>query len=117
VAISSQGDNVSSQVDARFGRAPWFIIIDTERDGFQAVENNQNLNAPQGAGIQSAQTVANHGVNAVLTGHCGPKAFSVLARVGIKVYAGVEGTVSDAVEQFNAGALQESDGADVEGHW
>jgi predicted Fe-Mo cluster-binding NifX family protein len=117
VAVSAQGGELSSLVDARFGRAPWFIIADTESEDFLAVENTQNLNAPQGAGIQAAQTVANQDVKAVLTGHCGPKAFRVLTQAGIKLYVGVEGKVSDALEQLKAGTLQESVGADVEGHW
>jgi predicted Fe-Mo cluster-binding NifX family protein len=101
----------------RFGRAPWFIIADTETGEFQAVRNDQNLGAAQGAGIQSAQRVANHGAHVVLTGHCGPKAFRVLKAAGVSVHVGVAGAVSDAIEQFKAGALREADQADVEGHW
>jgi len=117
VAVTSQGAELSSQVDQRFGRAACFIIADTDADTVQTVRNEQNVNAPQGAGIQSAQAVVNHGVQAVLTGHCGPKAFRVLATAGIKVYVGLEGTVSEALENFRAGELREAPTADVEGHW
>ena len=98
-------------------RARWFIIADTSSEDFLAVENTQNVNAPQGAGIQAAQTVASKNVQAVLTGHCGPKAFHVLTQAGIKVYVGVEGAVSGALEQLKAGTLKEALTSDVEGHW
>ena len=78
IAITSQGPSLDSLVDPRFGRAKHFILADTEADAFTAHDNAQNLNAPQGAGIQAAQTVARLGAEAVLTGHVGPKAFAVL---------------------------------------
>ena len=99
------------------GRAAWFIISDSETGEFEAVKNEQNLAAAQGAGIQSAQLVVNHGAQAVLTGHCGPKAFRVLKAANVRIYVGVDGTVQDALEKFKAGSLQEAAEADVEGHW
>ena len=117
VAITAQGADLSSTVDPRFGRAKYFIIADTESGGFEAVDNAQNLNAPQGAGIQAAQNVSAKGAEVLITGHCGPNAFRTLSAAGIKVVVGAEGTVSEALEKFKAGELKESEGADVEGHW
>ena len=117
LAITSQGTELSSPVDPRFGRAKHFIIAEADSGDFEAVDNTQNLNAPQGAGIQAAQNVANRGVKAVLTGHMGPNAFRTLSVAGIKVFAGVDGTVAEALEKFKAGGFQESKAADVEGHW
>lgn len=117
VAVSSKGPDRTSQVDERFGRAAWFVIVDTDTDAVQAVKNEQNLSAAQGAGIQSAQTVVNHEVQAVLTGHCGPKAFKVLASAGVPVYLGIRGDVSNAVEQLRRRELTKAVQADVEGHW
>ncbi|MFH0965684.1 MAG: NifB/NifX family molybdenum-iron cluster-binding protein [Planctomycetota bacterium] len=117
IAVSSQGPHLSSGVDARFGRAPWFIVIDADTGAFETVRNEQNVQAAQGAGIQSAQLVVNHGAQAVLTGHCGPKAFRVLKAAGVRVYLGLDATVADALEKFKAGSLDESSQADVEGHW
>ena len=117
VAVSSQGTDLASAVDPRFGRAPYFVIVDTDSDQVEAVDNEQNLNAPQGAGIQSAQCVINQGVEAVVTGHCGPNAFRTLSAAGIALYLGVDGTVGEAVEKLKEGTLQAADAADVEGHW
>ena len=117
IAVTSQGPTLESDVDPRFGRARYFIVADTETGEFRAVDNEQNLNAAQGAGIQAAQLVAAQGIEAVLTGHCGPKAFQVLTAAGIKIFNGADGTVADAIERLKSGELTETDGADVGGHW
>jgi len=117
VAITAEGKELESPVDSRFGRAKFFIVVDTTTEQFEAVDNKQNVNAPQGAGIQAAQIVTEHGAEAVLTGHCGPKAFRALSASDIKVYVGVTGTVAEALESFKAGTLTEAKAADVEGHW
>jgi len=117
IAISSNGKDLNSDIDLRFGRAFGFIIYNTDDDTFSFADNNQNLNAPQGAGIQSAQNVANQNVDAIITGHCGPKAFKVLSEAGVKIYTGAEGTVKETVQKFKKGELQEALSADVEGHW
>ena len=117
IAITCRGSGLGAEVDPRFGRAKTFMIYDTETGGLEAVDNTQNLNASQGAGIQAAGNVSEHGVECVLTGHCGPKAFRALTAAGIKIVIGVEGAVSDAIANFKAGNLKPADAADVEGHW
>ena len=117
VAITSQGTELDSQVDPRFGRAKFFIVVDTETGEFKAVDNAQNLNAAQGAGIQAGRNVAELGVTSVITGHVGPKAFSVLQTAGIKIYTGAAGTINAALEQLKSGSLQCTENATVEGHW
>jgi len=117
IAVTAQGTDPESQVDPRFGRAKYFVVIDTDSDDFEAVDNAQNLNAAQGAGIQAARNVAELGVEAVLTGHCGPNAFRTLTAAGIKVFTGASGSVKEAVEKFKSGELVEASDADVTGHW
>jgi predicted Fe-Mo cluster-binding NifX family protein len=117
VAVTSQGEDMSSEVDPRFGRAAYFIVIDTETGAATAHENSQNLNAAQGAGIQAARNVIELGVEAVVTGNVGPKAFSVLKSGDVEVHIGAEGTVADAIEKMKAGQLECTNAANVEGHW
>ena len=117
VAVTSQGRELDPPVDPRFGRAKYFLVVDTETGDFSATDNSQNLNAAQGAGIQAGKNVVDLGVEAVITGHVGPKAFATLQAGGMQVYTGATGTAAEAVEQFKAGALKQSTGADVEGHW
>ena len=117
IAITSQGQDLDSQVDPRFGRAKFFIVIDTEADGFTVADNGMNLNAAQGAGIQAGRNVVELGVEAVITGHIGPKAFATLQAGNVKLYTGAAGTVAEVIEQFKEGKLEQTDAADVEGHW
>jgi predicted Fe-Mo cluster-binding NifX family protein len=117
VAVTSQGPDSSSQVDPRFGRARYFIVVDTDSGEFTAHDNTKNVDAVQGAGIQAGRTVVDLGVAAVITGHVGPKAFATLQAGGIEVYPGASGTVNEAVEAFKAGQLQPAEKANVEGHW
>jgi predicted Fe-Mo cluster-binding NifX family protein len=117
IAITAQGKALTSPLDPRFGRAPMFLVYDLDAETFAVVDNAQNLNAAQGAGIQAAQTVAGLGVQAVVTGHCGPKAFRVLLAAGIQVFTTEATTVTEALEQYRAGTLTEAKAADVEGHW
>ena len=85
VGITSNGENLDSDIDQRFGRCKYFIIVDTETMDFEAL-SNENMMASGGAGIQAAQTIANKGVEAVITGNIGPNAFQTLAAAGIKIY-------------------------------
>ncbi|MBC8206673.1 MAG: NifB/NifX family molybdenum-iron cluster-binding protein [Kiritimatiellaeota bacterium] len=117
IAITTSGTDLTAPVDTRFGRAASFIVYDTESETFEVADNNQNLNAPQGAGIQTAQNVAATGAKTVITGHCGPKAFRILSASNIAVYPCSAATVQEALELFKTGKLTEANGADVEGHW
>ena len=117
VVVTSQGADLDSAVDPRFGRAKFLVLINTETGEFTAHDNTQNLNAVQGAGVQAAQNVVSLGVAAVITGNVGPKAFAALQAGDVKPYIGATGSVHDAVERFKDGRLQCADKATVEGHW
>jgi predicted Fe-Mo cluster-binding NifX family protein len=117
IAISAEGKSPDSPVDTRFGRAKYFIVHDDETGGWDAIDNIQNLQAAQGAGIQSASTVANAGCTTLITGHCGPKAFAALNKAGLTVFTVAGGTVREAVESFKRSELRKLEAADVDGHW
>ncbi|MFA6997808.1 MAG: NifB/NifX family molybdenum-iron cluster-binding protein [Victivallaceae bacterium] len=117
IAISTNGNDLNAAMDSRFGRAPRFIIFDNEKNTFEVIDNKQNLNAAQGAGIQSAMTVINSGAGAVITGHCGPKAFRVLNEAGLAIYNTEAKTVSEALQLYADDKLIIAKDADVEGHW
>jgi predicted Fe-Mo cluster-binding NifX family protein len=117
IAVTAHGPELDSQLDVRFGRAKYFIVLDTETSQVQAVDNTINLNATQGAGIQAAQKIASLGVCAVITGQVGPKAFTALQAGNISVFVAANGSVREVLEQFKAGRLKQGDRATVEGHW
>jgi predicted Fe-Mo cluster-binding NifX family protein len=117
IVVTAQGKDLDSEVDPRFGRSKWNIIVDTESGSYEALDNARNLDLARGAGIQAAEKVSRLGVEALLTGHCGPNAFRTLSAAGLKVFVGASGTVREAVERFKLGELVPAEGPDREGHW
>ena len=112
ICVTSQGKTLDDQVDPRFGRCQFFIVVDTDTLDFEAVEN-QNAQFSGGAGIQSGQLVASKGVKAVLTGNVGPNAFQTLTAGGIKIYTGLSGKIRDAVEKYKGGSLKPTENPNV----
>jgi predicted Fe-Mo cluster-binding NifX family protein len=117
VAFTTSGKDLESPLDTRFGRAPGFLIYDVDSSTVEYIDNQQSLDAAQGAGIQAAETVVRSGAQVVVTGHCGPKAFRVLSAAGVKVYNTDQPTVAAALAAYKAGTLKPAESADVEGHW
>ncbi|MBN2653677.1 MAG: NifB/NifX family molybdenum-iron cluster-binding protein, partial [Nitrospirae bacterium] len=109
LCITSMGRHIDARVDERFGRASYFLIIDTETMEIDPV-HNEAQSAEQGAGIKAAQIVCDKGAEAILTGFLGPKAFSALTSSKIKIYenASSRDTVKDAIEKFKNGDYQET---------
>jgi len=116
IAVTSTGPDLDSQVEPRFGRCPYFLIVDSETFEFEAVEN-PNVALGGGAGIQSAQLLSNRGVQTVLTGNCGPNAFATLGAGEIQVIVGVGGVVRQVVEQFKQGAFSGATEPNVVSHF
>ena len=104
IAVSSSGDNLEAQLDPRFGRCGYFLIVDTDNMDFESFPN-ENATRGGGAGIQSAQLIASKGAQAVITGRCGPNAVQTLNAAGIKLYTGQNGRIRDAVEKLKQGQM------------
>ncbi|MGQ9921159.1 MAG: NifB/NifX family molybdenum-iron cluster-binding protein [Desulfobacca sp.] len=101
IAISSNGPSLQDRVDPRFGRAAGFVIVDLKTGASQYLDNGRGQMLGQGAGIQAAQTIARAGVQVLLTGQVGPKAFQALSAAGINIVQHMEGlTVGQALEEF-----------------
>lgn len=115
ICISATGGNLEAQVEPRFGRCPYFMIVDSETMQSEAV-SNVSSGATGGAGIQAAQIVANKGVKVVITGNVGPNAFAALSASGIHIVTGASGTVKEVVEKFKRGELGKTDGPTVGEH-
>ena len=112
VAISVQGNDLSSPVDPRFGRARGFLIVDPDTGDFDSL-TNPNVDAAGGAGIRTAQMISDRGVEAVVTGNIGPNAFRVLDSAGVKVFTGASGTAREALEAYKDGKLTQAGTATV----
>ena len=116
IAITSTGKTLDSQVDQRFGRAAYFLVIDSDTMDFSVIEN-ESVAAAGGAGITSAKSVIDAGAEAVLTGNCGPNAQRTLSAAGLKLYTGAAGTIEEAIELFKNGKLTEATGPNVDTHF
>jgi len=117
IAFTTSGNDLDAPLDSRFGRAPKFIILDPDTGNYEVIENEKNLNAADGAGIKSAETIAKSGAGILITGHCGPKAFRVLTAANVRVYNTEAKTVSEALALYRSGKLKSASSADVESHW
>ncbi len=108
IAISSTGKNLESEIDARFGRCPYFLIAEVDDKEIKRVKAIENTAAGQtgGAAITATEIVANEKVNIVITTNVGPKTFSVFRQFGIKIYQG-QGKIKEVIQQFIEGKLTE----------
>ena len=116
IVVSASSPELSSPIDPIFGRCDYFLFVDSENMQFEAIEN-PNITSSSGAGIQSAQLVANKGANVLLTGSCGPNAFHTLKTAGVEVIVGVKGTVQEAIQQYKSGKLQLATQSNVSSHF
>lgn len=115
IAITSSGNHLDSQIDPRFGRCQYFMIVDPDTMDFKAMPN-ENAMASGGGGIQAAQTIVNARINTLITGNLGPNAFEVLSAAGIETMIGASGTVRHALELYNSDILHSAAGATVGAH-
>lgn len=116
VAVTAQGKTMESNIDPRFGRCQYFVIVDTEAGAFETIENTA-LDSTGGAGIRAAQMLSERKVDALITGNVGPNAIRTLKAEGIKAYTGASGTVQDAVNALKKGELDLAVKATVETHF
>jgi len=117
IAVTSKGDTLDSEVDPRFGRAEYILVVDSETFEFNVIDNSENRNAFKGAGIQAASKISEFKADALLTGYCGPNAFTTLEAAGIKACDNVSGTIREAIEKFNNGKYEYLDAPNAEGQW
>ena len=117
IAVTSRGPDLDDQVDPRFGRAAYILVVDSETFDFDVLDNKENVNALKGSGIQAATMISEKGAEVLLTGFCGPNAFKALQAARIGVANDASGTVKDAVKAYLEGKLPLADQANVEGHW
>jgi len=116
IAVSATAPGLDAEVEPRFGRSQYFIIVDPQSMEFEALDNS-NAMAAGGAGISTAQMIASKGAEVVLTGNCGPNAHQTLSAAGIQVITGVSGGIKDAIEAYKAGRFQSSAQPSVDAHY
>jgi predicted Fe-Mo cluster-binding NifX family protein len=119
IAVTAENAAPEATVEERFGRARGFVLYDTDNASISWQDNDQNLQAAQGAGIQAAKHVIESGAGALIARNVGPKAFDLLGRNGVSIFLcpGECRTVGDAVERFSKGSLEQLTSSNQQGHW
>ena len=116
ICVTATANSLDAQIDPRFGRCSYFILVDSETMQFEAVPN-MAAGASGGAGIQAAQAIASKGVKLLITGNVGPKAFQALAAAGIEIATGAFGSVRESIEKYQRGELSKAGAPTVGGHF
>ena len=118
IAICAQTNDVQAAVDSRFGRAAFFAVYDDAAQTWEFIPNRQNLQAAQGAGLQSAQLLVDADIQVLLACNVGPKAMAALTGSGIRVFQAARGqTLQQALAAYQSNKLTAVDQATVNGHW
>ena len=116
ICITATASSLDAQIDPRFGRCSYLVIVESETMQFETIPN-MAAGASGGAGIQAAQTIANKGVKLLITGNVGPKAFQALSAAGIDVATGAFGTVKESIEKYKRGELSKTGAPTIGGHF
>jgi predicted Fe-Mo cluster-binding NifX family protein len=117
LAVTSTGTDLEAEVDPRFGRAQYILIVDSESLDFEVLDNKENVNALKGAGIQAATMIGNKGAEVLITGFCGPNAYKILEAASVRVAADAQGTVREVVTAYLDGDLPLIDKPNAQGQW
>ena len=116
VAITSTGKELDSDLDLRFGRCAYFLVVDTETNSAEIIDNS-SVALGGGAGIAASQQLINGNVNVLITGNVGPNAFQTLNAANVEIYKSVPGKVSEILEKFKKGDLEKVESSNVGGHF
>lgn len=116
IGVSAIAPSLDAEVDPRFGRCQYFVIVDPQTMEFEALQNSSAM-AAGGAGISTAQMIANKGVQVILTGNCGPNAYQTLSAAGLQVITGAAGRIRDVVQAYKDGKFQPTAQANVGSHY
>ena len=115
IAITAKGKELSSDIDTRFGRCEYFVIVDTATMEFEGIVNESAM-ASGGAGPQAAQTISKTGAKVLITGNVGPNAHQSLEAAGIEIITGSNGKVGDMVDKYKKGELSSTTAPTVGSH-
>lgn len=105
IAIPIDDQSLEDKVCISFGRAPQFLVFDTE-SGNKCIIHNSGASSQGGAGIKAAQTVVDSGAGVVLTPRCGENAAEVIKAAGIKMYKTNGDSIVENIKSYKEGKLE-----------
>ncbi len=108
IAVTAKSQRLDeAEVDPRFGRSSYFVIHDSDDESKEFVQNSA-ADASHGAGVKAVQALTDRGVDVLITGRVGPKAFEGLKKADIDVYLTEDSTVENSLEAFFNGELSQA---------
>lgn len=109
LAIALKENEYNSSVDERFGRAPFFIIIDSDTKEFELIENEAKDEAT-GAGLKAVKNLLKHEIDIIIAGEIGPKAGELIYDLEIPTFKFKDlEKVDEIVKAFNENTLEKYD--------
>src|SRR6056297_2849338 len=106
ICIPSQNKKEDALLDSRFGRCPFFAIVDTDNPDDISFIENTGVRANRGAGISAAQLIVDNDVDAVVVVNLGPKAYNVLSSANVDCLQSTEKTITEVVNDLKEGKLE-----------
>ncbi len=110
IAISSRNGSPDKNFQSRFARCENFAVFDQNLGTWENLKNPAG-DSHGGAGPKVVQFLADHGIQAVISGRYGPNAFTALQAAGIEAYLADQGTPEALVKALQAGELKLANGA------
>lgn len=105
IALTVASPGLDAELDPRFGRAAFLLMVDTETLAYEGLAN-PGREAHGGAAVEAAQLLADHGAAAVISGDFGPKAQRALETAGVAMYRYATcANAREALERFQAREL------------
>ncbi len=105
IALPVDENKIESTVCVSFGRAPFFMVYDTQTKQHEFIDNSLAAASQGGAGIKAAQLVADQQVEVLITPRCGENAAEVFSAAGIKLYKSVSTSIQETVAAFENNQL------------
>ncbi|WP_312093059.1 NifB/NifX family molybdenum-iron cluster-binding protein [Aminipila sp.] len=104
IAIPVNENNKMTDISMSFGRAPYFLIVDTvSTESFFL--SNAAAASEGGAGIKAAQLVVDSRAEALLTPRCGKNAAEILEAAEVKIYKTETFSAESNIEAFQRNQL------------
>lgn len=99
-------DETKTNICVSFGRTPYFMIADTEKNTFDLIENTA-AEAQGGAGIKAAQIIVDQNAEVLITLRCGQNAAEIFNAAGIKIMKSEGSDAKTNVQAYLDGKLTE----------
>ena len=108
IAMPVEDKAMESKVASSFGRAPYFLVYESERKKAEFIDNSA-IASQGGAGIKAAQTIVDSGAKILITPQCGEKAATVIQEAKIDIYKNETNSILETIDAFINGNLSKLD--------